>query len=83
MQNIGSKKECEEAAHFLGLKDTTAYTGQSSANAGKPYGCIYADNDWLQWNGYGEKASCGSLNLGSYYSCICVASGMQKNVTIQ
>ena len=68
---IGSKIECEQAATDLGLEDASAYESQTN---GRPHGCIYADNDWLNWYSPGSpypSASCGAHNGLYNYNCIC------------
>ena len=69
---IQTKAECEQAALSLGLSDTTAFEGQKK---GRPYGCIYASNFWLQWyspvGSPHQSADCGTLESGNAYDCIC------------
>ena len=68
---LGSKTECDQAATDLGLLDTSATESQTN---GRPYGCIYADNDWLNWYSPGgpyPSAFCGSYDGKHDYNCIC------------
>ena len=69
---ITSTKECEEAAFNLNLQDTST---KSYLYQGLPYGCIYANNDWLSFavpNGHEyENLPCGTINGGIKYDCIC------------
>jgi len=46
---IVDNEECEAAAEFLGLSDTTSYECKPSECGGRPYGCIYdvTKYDWL------------------------------------
>ena len=73
---IQTKAECEQAALLLGLSDTTAAEDQTN---GRPYGCIYASNDWLQWyspdGSPHQSADCGTSHSGYEYSCICKELG--------
>ena len=76
MKSIKSEEMCKFAASYLDLPDTDSY---SSQDEGRPYGCIYADNDWLGWydstNSPYPPVSCGSIQ-GSYaYDCICAIKG--------
>ena len=72
---IGSKVECERAATDLGLLDTSA---TSFPTTGRPHGCIYADDDFLNWYSPGgpyPSASCGVERQHPYpivYNCICL-----------
>ena len=79
---ISNKQECETAAGFLHLIDTTAYESQTE---GRPYGCIYADNDWLNWYSpivtKSESVSCGSLDRSHHYDCICRVPGKNTHKT--
>ena len=88
---VESKDECEEAAKFLNLEDTTAHASQTS---GRPHGCIYASNNWLSWYSplapsafYSPPAPCG-VDFGSagpygnhemIFSCIC-RTGICDNI---
>ena len=69
---ILTKAECEQAALSLGLSDTTAVESQTN---GRPYGCIYANNDWLNWyspdGSPHQSAECGTSESGNAYDCIC------------
>ena len=76
MKSVKSEEMCKFAASYLDLPDTDSY---SSQDEGRPYGCIYAENDWLGWydstNSPYPPASCGSIQ-GSYaYDCICAIKG--------
>ena len=77
---VESKNECEKAATILSLMDTTGYESQTKD---RPYGCIYADNDWLNWyspdGATYPSALCGSFDGEHYYSCIC-RKGMQDYI---
>jgi len=71
LRMITNKQECEEAANILGLVDKYAYESQTN---GKPYGCIYASNDWLAFaspldHPYGNTP-CGSHSV-HVYDCLC------------
>ena len=79
---VDTKEECEVAATMLGLSDTTA---SSALLNGRPHGCIYASNGWLNWyepigSPY-PSAPCGSIfNESSYvdlvhYDCLCSKPG--------
>jgi hypothetical protein len=76
MANVQNKAECELAVTSLGLQDTTAREVQIS---GRPHGCIYASNNWLQW--YSPDGSsypsgdCGTVQFGAKYACICRLPG--------
>jgi len=88
---VESKDECEEAAKFLNLEDTTAHASQTS---GRPHGCIYASNNWLSWYSplapsafYSPPAPCG-VDFGSagpygkhemIFSCICRTGEVEVN----
>ena len=71
---IASKTECEAAAQHLGLADTSSVSFQA---AGYPYGCLYADNDYLGWySPVGATAVSASCGLHSpAYDCICDDKG--------
>ena len=82
MSLVRTKEECELAATMLGLSDTTASSAQLN---GRPHGCIYASNGWLNWyepigSPY-PSVSCGSsFSDGSYvdlvkYDCLCSKPG--------
>ena len=72
LRSLTGKEECESAALYLDLVDTSATTEQY---IGRPYGCIYADNDWLSWYDPNESpypsALCGENDLDHDYDCIC------------
>ena len=72
MTMIETKEECEQAALSLGLSDTSPFDLQKN---GRPYGCIYASNDWLQWyspvGSQYPSADCGAHHKGFTYDCIC------------
>ena len=74
---VGSKIECDQAATDLSLKDHSAYVTQIGRYH-RPHGCIYANNNWLQWYSPGASypsASCGSHDgsaLNSSFNCICL-----------
>ena len=72
--SVTNRKNCDSAAFYLNLTDTKAFALRSFD---RPNGCIYASNDWLQWNEYEDaSASCGSLSNGNTYDCICDTLGM-------
>ena len=82
MRLVKTKEECEQAATMLGLSDTTASSAQLN---GRPHGCIYASNGWLNWyepigSPY-PSVSCGSRFSDSsyvdsvYYDCLCSKPG--------
>ena len=79
MTHVQDKAECELSATLLGLQDTTVY--EPSAISGRPYGCIYANNDWLGW--YSPDGSpypsvdCGTYISGFPYACICRSPSKQ------
>ena len=76
LYSVKSEEVCESAASYLGLADTDAYSGQDE---GRPYGCIYASNDWLGWhdstNSPYSATSCGSLQDYDQYDCLCAVPG--------
>ena len=78
MGPVRTKEECELAATNLGLSDRTAFT---SLTPGRPHGCSYADNDWLNWYEDDPKAdpyvsvSCGWFDSGHRYDCLCAIKG--------
>ena len=74
MQTISNKEKCEEAARALGMHHTTAFARDEYYN--RPYGCIYANNYFLQWNPYQGSTKCGSWDQGYYLECICDSSGI-------
>ena len=67
---------CEFAASHLALSDTDTYAGQDE---GRPYGCLYASNDWLGWydptNSPYPSTACGSYQGSNRYDCICAVPG--------
>ena len=69
---ITNTKECEEAALILNLQATSS---KDYMYQGLPYGCIYANTDWLNFaslNGHGyENLPCGTISGGIKYDCIC------------
>ena len=76
---ITGTTECNAAAHHLGLVDTSASSLQYGHGA--PYGCIYADNDWLNWyspiGATDVSGTCGSrASDDCVYDCICTTQGM-------
>ena len=78
MEMITSRSECERAAVSLNLLDTTIYSDNNPLN-GRPYGCIYADNDWLSFSSpeghpYSNFA-CGTRWHYDTYDCICKITG--------
>ena len=79
MKMIETKEECEQAAVSFGLSNTTAYEGQITR---RPYGYIYASNDWLQWyspdGSPHQSAKCGSHDGSYVYDCIC-KEGLSKH----
>ena len=89
MRLVKTKEECEQAATMLGLSDTTASSAQLN---GRPYGCIYASNGWLNWyepigSPY-RSVSCGSRFSDSdsiedvdsvYYDCLCSKPGESES----
>ena len=76
MNMVRTSEECELAATDLGLSDTTAHSSQTPD---RPYGCIYASNDWLNW--YEPAGSpytsvpCGSMQDSNRYDCLCSKKG--------
>ena len=76
LYSVKSEEVCESAASYLGLADTGAYSGQDE---GRPYGCIYASNDWLGWydpkNSSYPSVPCGSTQNFNAYDCICARRG--------
>ena len=69
---VANAKECEDAALILNLEDTST---KSYRYQGLPYGCVYANNDWLGFasakgDGY-ETVPCGTISGGIKYDCIC------------
>ena len=71
MTMIQTKEECEKAALSLALSDTTAVENERDD---RPYGCIYASNDWLAYSLDGSPftpANCGSQQGSKTYDCIC------------
>ena len=81
METITNTIECEEAALILNLQATST---KDYMYQGLPYGCIYANTDWLSFaslNGHGyENFPCGTINGGIKYDCICkhASSGSSK-----
>ena len=72
MEMVTNAKECEDAALILNLEDTST---KSYRYQGLPYGCVYANNDWLGFasekgDGY-ETVPCGTISGGIKYDCIC------------
>ena len=74
---ITSRAECERAAVSLKLVDTSS-TDNYPVD-GRPYGCIYASNNWLSVsssNGHPyTNVACGTHHGGEDYDCICKTSG--------
>ena len=69
LRMISNKDECERKATLLGLADTSASVVHDEQ---RPYGCIYATNDWLGMNtALSCNVCCGSTDSGFRYSCIC------------
>ena len=69
LRTIRNKDECERKATLLGLADTSASVVHAEQ---RPYGCIYATNDWLGMNtALPGSELCGSTDSGFYYSCMC------------
>ena len=85
MRSISNKSECETAARYLGLKDTSARETDSSL---KPNGCVYALNnvdagqlrDYLIWNTGGEDTHCGVTELDVEQHCICALGILGKRI---
>ena len=81
MEMVTKATECEEAALILNLKDTSTNSNQYQ---GLPYGCTYANTDWLSFapaKGDGdENVPCGTISAGIKYDCICkhATSGSSK-----
>ena len=67
---VTSKEECELAATILGLSDTDAYE-DDRLWPGRPRGCIYASNNWLQWHDQNSLDPCGSNDGSNDYDCLC------------
>lgn len=70
---LDDKDDCENAANVLMLSDRGADVGQKQ---GMPYGCSYADDDFLLFNPPEAPpfppAPCGSVDQNeSKYNCIC------------
>ena len=80
MHTIRSKYECEIAASYLGLNDTSAYEYRT---LNRPNGCIYASHGiptkLLKWNTKEPKTKCGSKDGRFVYSCICAVTGKKMN----
>ena len=80
MTMVRDKTECELAATLLNLQDKSAHVGQVNYdNQIRPYGCIYAGNDWLGWHlpdGPPYPSYDHYINdCGTYYACICKLPG--------
>ena len=83
MNNITSKAQCEAAAQYLGLGDTSADPFQQS---GYPYGCLmlgfhHDGGSWgLLWysptGAPAASAACGIIVDSDAYDCICNDQGM-------
>ena len=69
---ITNRSKCEEAALILNLQ---APSTKDYMYKGLPYGCIYANTDWLSFafqDGHGDKnLPCGTISGGIKYDCIC------------
>ena len=78
MELVRYKRECDFAATKLGLSDTTA-SSYNDQYVRRPHGCIYASNDWLQWNDLMESPNasvpCGTRDGIVEYDCLCIRPG--------
>ena len=78
MRMVTTKKECEDAAVFLKLEDTSAYESQKLF---RPKGCVYTTLEFLIWDqGLGHnqdtnRPDCGSVRYYQTRSCICSKAG--------
>jgi len=75
MTHVQDISECELAAKLLGQKDIIAHDIGTIGNLqGRPFGCIYASNDWLGWyspDGSPSPSDCGTQHGNEIYACIC------------
>ena len=84
MGTLTGKEECESASIYLDLYDNSAEVLQAN---GRPYGCIYASNDWLSWydpnDSPYESSLCGGNDGNNGYDCICTILGKYLSNTIE
>ena len=67
---IMSSSECEAAAQYLGLSDTSASASASQGNLDPPY--CYFEGDRLQFNGDGtHTGECGGGTGQFHDECLC------------
>ena len=76
MRRVTTKNECEDAAVFLNLRDTSAYD-TSTSELDRPQGCVYSSLNFLSWNSPENPpvSTCGSVHKGVTRSCVCSKPG--------
>ena len=81
MRMVATKKECEDAAVFLKLTDTSAYEIEKTD---RPQGCVYSSIDYLSWDSpenHPRMLTCGSVHKGVTRSCICSKAGKRYYIS--